>query len=119
MPAKGKKVASRQAALNRRRRQRRNVDPLEAVIPAVGVEPAHGDGSMGTDALVQPSGAQPANPPPGAARTAARPVAPASRTTQPVSDRAMAYTHLGSELRRILILSGCLLAILVTLSFFL
>ena len=114
MPAKGRRIASRQAQLGRRRRQSRKTEESGAVtvaapadIPTETAAPANGAAAM-------PAAVAPATDGMAAAATPAR--AP-RRSGQLRTDRAAAYTHLGSELRRILILAGILLAVLLGLSF--
>ena len=118
MPAKGRKVASRQAQLGRRRRQRRNAGQPAAVADQQEDYSANGSAV----AIPEPTtvGSQPA-PAEAAVAPAAPPrtVAPARAVSQQATDRSMAYTHLGRELRRILILAGALLVALLALAFFL
>lgn len=114
MPAKGRRIASRQAQLGRRRRQSRKTEEGGAVtiaapsdIPTETAAPANGAAAM-------PAAVAPATD----GMAAATPPARAPRRSGPTrTDRAAAYTHLGSELRRILILAGILLAVLLGLSF--
>ena len=116
MPAKGRRIASRQAQLGRRRRQQsRKAEENGSVtvaapadIPPETAAPANG--ATATPAAADSVSAATTGP----ATTPAR--AP-RRSGQPRTDRAAAYTHLGSELRRILILVGILLAVLIALSF--
>lgn len=117
MPAKGRRVASRQAQLGRRRR--RPARPAGSTPPAVAVaaegEPA--DLPVGAVAAAGSRDAAPVNGAP--ARAPASASASASARPSPAPNRAdlpMAYTHLGAEVRRILILTGALLAILVVLA---
>ena len=117
MPAKGRRIASRQAQLGRRRRQSRKIEESGAVtiaapsdIPQETAAPANGAAAAipaATTAANTPAGTAPATTPARAPR----------RSGQTRTDRAAAYTHLGSELRRILILAGILLAVLLGLSF--
>ena len=114
MPAKGRRIASRQAQLGRRRRQQsRKAEENGSVtvatpadIPPETTTPANGA------AVTVPAAADSA-----AAGPATAPARAPRRSGQPRTDRAAAYTHLGSELRRILILVGILLAVLLGLSF--
>ena len=115
MPAKGRRIASRQAQLGRRRRQSRKTEESGTVtvaapsdIPTETAAPANGA------AAIPATTASPTTDGMAAATTPAR--AP-RRSGQLRTDRAAAYTHLGSELRRILILAGILLAVLLGLSF--
>lgn len=116
MPAKGRRIASRQAQLGRRRRQSRKTEESGTVtvaapadIPTETAAPANGA------AAAIPASATAAVAPAGPA--AATPARAPRRSGQTRTDRAAAYTHLGSELRRILILAGILLAVLLGLSF--
>ena len=125
MPAKGKRVASRQAQLNRRRRR-------QARVAADGGTEAFAREDGGSTTIVAPpasvsapavaeSSNQEYEPAPAAAGISpARPGGSPSvgRTQAPARlDRSMAYTHLAAELRRILILAGILTAILLLVSF--
>ena len=122
MPAKGRRVASRQAQLGRRRRQQGRG---AGSIPGSSVDVAE----------VNPQEADPASPTPQAAvvgqtanptqsaPTAAPAPAPGrfrprvgARATQGQARTDQAYSHLSSELRRILILVGVLLIVLIGLA---
>jgi hypothetical protein len=117
MPAKGKRVAVRQAQLNRRRR-RQGRPASEGGLATV----AEADGSVTTIApavgaatATTVNGADTEQRQPQPAPTPTRPVAassPQGRNAQP-----MAYTHLAGELRRILILAGIVTAVLLGVSF--
>ena len=117
MPAKGRRIASRQAQLGRRRRQQnRKTEESLAVsvaapadIPAETAAPAN---AAATPAAAESARASTTGSAAVPARAPRRPAAGQTRT-----DRSAAYTHLGSEMRRILILAGILLAVLVGLSF--
>ena len=116
MPAKGRRIASRQAQLGRRRRQqnRKTEESLAVSVAAPADIPAETAAPANAAAAANPAAANPA--PAGPAATPARaPRRPAAGQTR--TDRSAAYTHLGSEMRRILILAGILLAVLVGLSF--
>lgn len=118
MPGKGKRVAARQAQLNRRRRRQAR-SAAEG-----GAQAATEEGSAVATTIAPPvaattttaaasADAGPVNPQP--APAAARPAAtssPQGRNAQP-----MAYTHLAGELRRILILVGIVSAVLIGISF--
>ena len=116
MPAKGRRIASRQAQLGRRRRQqnRKTEESLAVSVAAPADIPAETAAPANAAASANPAAANPSHPGPAAtpARAPRRPAAGQTRT-----DRSAAYTHLGSEMRRILILAGILLAVLVGLSF--
>jgi len=112
MPAKGRRIASRQAQLGRRRRQqnRKTEESLAVSVAAPADIPA--ETAAPANAAAAPSAAESTGPAASTARAPRRPAAGQTRT-----DRSAAYTHLGSEVRRILILAGILLAVLVGLSF--
>ena len=117
MPAKGRRIASRQAQLGRRRRQqnRKTEESLAVSVAAPADIPA--ETAAPANAAAAPAASTPAaGTTAGSAATPARaPRRPAAGQTR--TDRSAAYTHLGSEMRRILILAGILLAVLVGLSF--
>ena len=116
MPAKGKRVAARQAQLNRRRRRQARTDSEGEVTTAVQ------GGSTTAATIASPAATANATAAPSAdtsqsqpAPAAVRPVTIASsqnRNAQP-----LAYTHLARELRRILILAGIVLVVLLGVSF--
>ena len=117
MPAKGRRIASRQAQLGRRRRQqsRKTEESLAVSVAAPADIPA--ETAAPANAAAAPAAAETAR-----ASTAGSAAAPARAPRRPAAgqtrtDRSAAYTHLGSEMRRILILAGILLAALVGLSF--
>lgn len=110
MPSKGKRVASRQSNLRRRRgNANRSTPPRTNGASAVAV-----DDAPATDAV------------PGAPATtaAAELTTAAAPRAQPIRQpqgrrlqRPAAYNHVGSELRRIGIFSGILLVALIAVSF--
>ncbi|HLF05069.1 MAG TPA: hypothetical protein VI855_07605 [Dehalococcoidia bacterium] len=112
MPGKGRRIAVRQAELRSRRRR-----PGQAA----GASPA---GRVAVEdrapAAPAPQSQQPAAAAPVSA-SPARPSASAQRTSggRPRSraDQPLAYSYVGTEMRRILIVSGAVLAILVALTF--
>ena len=114
MPAKGRRIASRQAQLGRRRRQqnRKTEESLAVSVAAPADIPAETAAPANAAAAPAAANSAPAGPAAVPARAPRRPAAGQTRT-----DRSAAYTHLGSEVRRILILAGILLAVLVGLSF--
>lgn len=114
MPAKGRRIASRQAQLGRRRRQqsRKTEESLAVSVAAPADIPAETAAPANAAAATGSAAAESAGPAAAPARAPRRPAAGQTRT-----DRSAAYTHLGSEVRRILILAGILLAVLVGLSF--
>ena len=118
MPAKGKRVASRQAQLNRRRRRQ----PRSA--SEDGVQTAVREGRLGEASIAPPVAATDGTAVPGAdagqgqpqpAPVSVRP--PATSSSQSRNTQPMAYTHLARELRRILILAGIVTAVLIGVSF--
>lgn len=124
MPARGKRVASRQAQLNRRRRrQARNAgdlalqqddeaqeSPSTATIaaPPQESEPAASSVADGVGDTLQPDRERTRG---SSSQDAAR-GAGLNRV-----DQALAYRHLATEMRRILILAGIVTVILLTVSF--
>jgi len=113
MPGKGRRVAVRQAEL--RVRRRRPGQPPGANAGPVGTMAVEGqDGSAPAPEGRQPAAAGPA------VTTPARPAASPQRTSGPrARDRsyvALAYSHVGAEMRRIFIVTGVVLAILVALT---
>ena len=110
MPSKGKRIASRQNNLRRRRSNANRSNP-PAGAPATAVaEPASA-----------PASASPASSSPATATAPMGTSRPIGRSeTQPRGrrfDRPAAYNHVGSELRRIGIFSGVLVVALVAISF--
>ncbi len=109
MPSKGKRVASRQNNLRRRRgganRATAGQDPASASPVASAVAEAEADRPSATAAAPAASSATSA---------IGRPVA-ASRGRR--FDRPAAYNYVGSELTRIGIFSGVLVVVLVAVSF--
>ena len=111
MPSKGKRVASRQSNLRRRR----------------GNAHRHSAGRSGGPAGVAVADQPTTGPVPSAPETTAGdpgPAASPAARSRPISQpqgrrlqRPAAYNHVGSELRRIGIFSGVLLAALVAVSF--
>ena len=116
MPSKGKRVASRQQSLRRRRQNSNRNNPSGGARPTAVAEPV-------------PAPAETAVPSAPAAAAAAVAAAPATAgvsqaigrpQTQPRGrrfDRPAAYNHVGSELKRIGIFSGVLVVVLVAVSF--
>ena len=124
MPAKGRRVASRQAQLGRRRRQQgRGAGSIPgSPVDVAEVNPQEADPVFPTpQAAVVGQTANPTQSAPAAAPTPAP--APArfrprvgARATQGQARTDQAYSHLSSELRRILILVGVLLIVLIGLA---
>jgi hypothetical protein len=117
MPAKGRRVASRQAELGRRRRRQAGSRPEDEHVVAAA-----------TTTPVADSDAAPAAEGSGeTVATQTRPEASAAPTPAPVRGRnqptgrvtaevPLAYSHLGKELRRIFIMAGILTIVLIVLS---
>ena len=118
MPAKGKRVAVRQAQLNRRRRrQARSV--AEDGEPSAVREGGSATASITASATAAtatevPSGDAGQGQPQPASVSVRSPVASSSQSR---SAQPMAYTHLARELRRILILAGIVTVVLLGVSF--
>ncbi|MBM3943487.1 MAG: hypothetical protein FJ316_11325 [SAR202 cluster bacterium] len=109
MAGKGRRVASRQAELNRRRR--RHV-------------PAGGHPSSGVAVQDRLEGSAPAGTPAGTAQAALRPASAAPAAHPGPASRARGeassiYSYVGPEMRRIALLMGAVILILVILSFIL
>jgi len=105
MPRKGRRVAAKQAQLGQRRKRGRGPSGIP-VIP-----PENRDGQAPT--VTRPEAAIIAE---------SRPAATSSPTAAPTRrietrNRPLVYSFVGAEIRRITLLSGVILAILVTLSF--
>ena len=117
MPGKARRVASRQAQLNRRKKQQRTPRPaaVAATVPASGsgtatAEPENGRQAASTSGETAPVQVAPSAP---AAAPAARPVSQArARREQTLSPN---YTI--PEVRRILLLSSVVLAAIIVLAF--
>ena len=113
MPGKGRRVASRQAQLGRRRRKpaRPEAERPSSQAPAAVAE------SESVDAV----DTQPERPvaPAGVSREAVPahsvPAAP-QRVPRSRIERPTAYNYVAAEVRRILIMSGVLLAVLIVLA---
>ena len=125
MPGKARRVASRQAQLNqkRKRQQRgpRGIPTAAREITTQDNQPADGvDGQAMASAT--PTSATPASaamppqesPPPATRR--ASPVTRASGTMRARRDNIAAVNYIGAELRRILVLAGVVLAVLIGLA---
>ena len=115
MPGKGRRVASRQAQLGRRRRK-----PAR---PEGGIPSSQASAAVAETQPVDSVDAPPARPaaPAGVSPEAApaRSVAAApQRVPRSRAERPTAYNFVGAEVRRILIMSGVLLAVLIVLAIF-
>ena len=120
MPAKGRRVASRQAQLGRRRRQQgRGAGSIPgSPVDVAEVNPQEADSVSPTpQAAVVGQTANPTQSAPASAPAPGR-FRPrvGARATQGQARTDQAYSHLSSELRRILILVGVLLIVLVGLA---
>ena len=110
MPSKGKRIASRQNNLRRRRNNANRTNPPAGARATAVAEPVPAPASAPT--------ASPSPAPSAAPTGAGRPIGRSE--TQPRGrrfDRPAAYNHVGSELRRIGIFSGVLVVVLVAVSF--
>ena len=115
MPGKGRRVASRQAQLGRRRRK-----PAR---PEGGIPSSQAPSAVAETQPVDAVDAQPARPAaPAAVNRETAPPRPVSAAPQRIprsrAERPTAYNYVGAEVRRILIMSGVLLAVLIVLAIF-
>ena len=115
MPGKGRRVASRQAQLGRRRRK-----PAR---PDGGIPSSQAPAAVAESQTVDAVDTQPERPvaPVGVSREAvpARPVPAVSpRVPRSRIERPAAYNYVAAEVRRILIMSGILLVVLIFLAIF-
>ncbi|MCZ6535376.1 MAG: hypothetical protein V3U95_06310 [Dehalococcoidia bacterium] len=106
MPRKGRRVAAKQAQLGQKRKRGRGPSGIPVVMP-----PQNRDGQAAT--VTRPEAATIAE---------ARPIptsAPSIAQTRRVEtrNRPLVYSFVGAEIRRIMLLSSVIIAILVTLSF--
>ena len=113
MPGKGRRVASRQAQLGRRRRKPARPDggiptsqaPAAVAetqpVDAVDTQPDRSADSAGVNREAVRSRPVPAVP---------------QRVARSRAERPAAYNYVGAEVRRILIMSGVLLAVLIVLA---
>ncbi len=114
MPSKGKRVASRQSNLRRRRGNANRPAAARANAPTVPSATAVADAPAVATAPGGPEAVAAAQTP------APTPIARARPTGQPRGrrfERPAAYNYVGSELRRIGIFSGVLLVALIAVSF--
>ena len=114
MPSKGKRVASRQNNLRKRRgaatRNPAARPNIPAAATAVADRPAAASAGSPAATATAPASAAPAPAPAPTAR-------PASQPRGRRFERPAAYNHVGSELKRIGIFSGVLVVVLVAVSF--
>ena len=116
MPAKGKRVAARQAQLNRRRRRQARSASEGEVTTAIR------EGGPTAATIVSPAATTSETAAPtsdaGQSQPAPAPVRPAATaSSQNRNAQPLAYTHLARELRRILILAGIVTVVLLGVSF--
>ncbi len=119
MPSKGKRIASRQSSL---RRRRGNAGSRPAPVTAAGIAAANGPddavpggGTMTATATAAATATAPAPAAAPAARPAPGPGSQPQRGRR--FERPAAYNYVGSELRNIGILSAVMLAALIAISF--
>jgi hypothetical protein len=119
MPSKGRKAASRQAQLNRRKRRSKNPRQPEfetaPVMPRAAVETAVAEPETDEPATVEDS-----TPQPEAARPAPRVRSARRRGGQrdaAADSSPVVYQYLGKEIRQIGIITSLIVAILVALTF--
>lgn len=115
MPGKGRRVASRQAQLGRRRRK-----PAR---PDGGIPSSQAPAAVAETQPIEAADTQPTRPAAPARvdreTVPARPVSAASqRIPRSRAERPTAYNYVGAEVRRILIMAGVLLAVLIALAIF-
>ena len=115
MPGKGRRVASRQAQIGRKRRRQGRATVAGDGPLAAEESTRVATAEPGTQA--EPQSTAPVNAPqvpvqPSPAQSSPQRNAPRNRL-----DRPAAYNYVGTEVRRILIMSGVLLAVLIALSF--
>lgn len=108
MPSKGKRIASRQSSLRRRRGNQSQNPNRRATAVAAGSAPDTPAAVAVSDPSPTASSAPPTASP-----------APANRPRGRRYDRPAAYNYVGSELTRIGIFSGILLVVLIAVSFIL
>lgn len=116
MPAKGKRVAARQAQLNRRRRRQARSDTEGEVTTAVQ------EGGPTAATIMSPAARASATAEPSADTGQSQPVPAPLRpvtiaSSQNRNAQPLAYTHMARELRRILILAGIVTVVLLGVSF--
>ena len=117
MPAKGKRVAARQAQLNRRRRRQARSASEGEVLTAVqegGTPAATTVSPAATTSATAPLNADAGQGQSQPAPAQIRP--PATSSSQSRNAQPLAYAHLARELRRILILAGIVTAVLLGIS---
>ena len=113
MPGKDRRVASRQAELRRRKRQDRGPSGIPSATPLVAdaPPPTASDTAVKTSKPASPAPAVTSSTPPPARTASSRRPTSAARSTPQVNVALVAR-----ELRRISILTGVMLAILIALA---
>lgn len=117
MKGKGRRVASRQAEIGRKRRRQSRAT---ADVAADGHLVAEEDAPVATaapGAQVEPQSSAPVSPQQSPAQPSPARSSPQRNAPRNRFDRPAAYNYVASEVRRILIMSGILLAVLIALSF--
>ena len=114
MPGKGRRAAARQAKLSQRRKKHgRAPSESPTITPTSAAVEAQADGRAATQ--TQRPAPTPAAPP----APHQVPASPARSPAQARTERPLTYSYIGNEFRRILILSGLAVAIVIVLGVFL
>ena len=120
MPGKARRVASRQAQLNqRRKRQQKGPRGIPTAAPeatAQDNQPVDGVDAQPMESAAPASVAAPPRESPGAGDSRASPVTRSTGTMRARRDSIAAANYVGAELRRILLLGGVILAVLFGLA---
>ena len=113
MPGKARRVASRHAQLNRRKRQQRGPSGIPAVEATADTEdqPSAEEATSQANGVVTSSEATAAAPAATAAARAPRPAGPGRLRREHVTSA----NYIGAELRRILIMGSVILVVLIVL----
>ena len=113
MPGKARRVASRQAQLNRRKRQQRGPSGIPAVEATASTEDQQSAEETASQAngVVNPSEATAAAPAATAAARAPHPAGPGRLRR----DHVASASYIGAELRRILIMGSVILVVIIVL----
>ena len=113
MPGKARRVASRQAQLNRRKRQQRGptgIPAVETETPPKDQQPAENTNGQVANVAEPVQAVTPATTATGESHVT-RPLGPGRLRREQVSSA----NYVGSELRRILIMGGVILAVIIVL----
>ncbi|MCH7606107.1 MAG: hypothetical protein IH962_03025 [Chloroflexi bacterium] len=120
MPGKARRVASRQAQLNqRRKKQQRGPRGIPTAAPEATPQANQPVDGVDTEAMESAAPASVAAPPsesPESAAALPSPVARPAGTMRARRDSISAVNYVGTELRRILMFAGVVLAVLIALS---